>query len=123
MAEAGLGDVAGIPKLGSNWSIILHSLISTGQLGGAGAGVGTKLEISIGQSPSEHWAINRTNYNFLPSPHPLPLGRIVSAETLGDGLWILHNLLKISNILIPLDFMGKKMLQNHHALHYEEVLI
>ena len=112
MAETGLGDVAGIPKLGSNWSIILHSLISTGQLGGAGAGVGTKLEISIGQSPSEHWAINRTNYNFLPSPHPLPLGRIVSAETLGDGLWILHSLLKISNILIPLDFMGKGMLQN-----------
>ena len=86
---AGLGDVAGIPKLGSNWSIILHSLISTGQLGGAGAGVGTKLEISIGQSPSEHWAINRTNYNFLPSPHPLPLGRIVSATTLWDGFSII----------------------------------
>ena len=86
---AGLGDVAGIPKLGSNWSIILHSLISTGQHGGAGAGVGTKLEISIGQSPSEHWTINRTNYNFLPSPHPLPLGRIVSAETLWDGFSII----------------------------------
>ena len=118
MAETGLGDVAGIPKLGSNWSIILHSLISTGQLGGAGAGVGTKLEISIGQSPSEHWAINRTNYNFLPSPHPVPLGRAyrLSDNTLG---WILHNLLKISNLLIlhALDFMGKRMLQNPCYMH------
>ena len=121
MAETGLGDVAGIPKLGSNWSIILHSLISTGQLGGAGAGVGTKLEISIGQSPSEHWAINRTNYNFLPSPHPLPLGRIVSAETLWDGFSI-----KFAEDFKSFDstrFHGQKNVTKSMLYAHEEVLI